>query len=102
MYQDGYTPLIHAASNGLLPVVEYLVERGADIDVTDTNVMSTVIQHRKSLCIFTYQHGNTPLSFATMLGRLPVVEYLLERGADIEAQCTVRDIIITHVKYEYV
>ena len=32
MYQDGYTSLIFAAMNGHLPMVEYLVEKGADME----------------------------------------------------------------------
>ena len=32
MYQDGFTPLMHAAMEGHLPVVEYLVEKGADME----------------------------------------------------------------------
>ena len=32
-YQHGYTPLINAAMEGNLPVLEFLVERGADMEV---------------------------------------------------------------------
>ena len=35
MYQDGYTPLIHAAEEGHLAVVEYLLEKGADMEAKD-------------------------------------------------------------------
>ena len=35
MYQGGDTPLLVAASAGHLSVVEYLVEKGAEIEVTD-------------------------------------------------------------------
>ena len=35
MYQYGSTPLMYAAANSHLPMVEYLVERGADIDAQD-------------------------------------------------------------------
>ena len=35
MDQSGSTPLICAASNGNLPMVEYLVERGADVNAKD-------------------------------------------------------------------
>ena len=34
MYQNEYTSLIWAAERGHLPVVEYLVERGADMEAT--------------------------------------------------------------------
>ena len=47
MYQDGYTPLIRAARNGRLPVVEYLVERGADMEAKDnvSDVISLMWNH---------------------------------------------------------
>ena len=41
-----------------------------------------------------HQIGATPLIFAASNGRLPVVEYLVERGADVEAQNNVSDGII--------
>ena len=34
-YQDGWTPLIFAAMEDHLPVVEYLVEKGADMEAKD-------------------------------------------------------------------
>ena len=43
MYQDGYTPLIYAAEGGHLPVVEYLVERGADMEAKDKYVSDVII-----------------------------------------------------------
>ena len=33
MIQDGYTALMHASKEGHLPVVEYLVQQGAAIDI---------------------------------------------------------------------
>ena len=36
MYQGGYTPLIWAAMDNRLPMVEYLVEKGADMEAKDT------------------------------------------------------------------
>ena len=35
MYQIGKTPLILAAENGNLPVVEYLLEKGANSNAQD-------------------------------------------------------------------
>ena len=40
-----------------------------------------------------YQYGFTPLSVAARNGRLPMVEYLMERGADMEAKDQVSDVI---------
>ena len=47
MYQIGWTPLIRAARNGRLSVVEYLVEKGADIEATDnvSDVISLMRNH---------------------------------------------------------
>ena len=39
------------------------------------------------------QGGRTALMFASMYGRLPVVEYLVEQGAVIDAQNEVRNSI---------
>ena len=39
------------------------------------------------------QHGNTPLMYAAGNGHLPVVEYLVEKGADMEAKNIVSDAI---------
>ena len=43
MDQGGSTPLIHAARNGDLPVVEYLLEKGADMEAKD--LVSDVISY---------------------------------------------------------
>ena len=40
-----------------------------------------------------YQNGNTPLMWAAWKGHLPAVEYLVERGADMEAKDDVSDVI---------
>ena len=47
MYQDATTPLINAAEYGHLPVVEYLVERGADLEAKDgvSHVINNVKPH---------------------------------------------------------
>ena len=40
------------------------------------------------------QDGNTPLTWAAMYGHLPVVEHLVERGADLEEKDNVSDVMI--------
>ena len=35
MYQNGCTPLLYAAVNGRFPMVEYLLEKGADPSAQD-------------------------------------------------------------------
>ena len=60
----GHSALWKAASNGHLPIVQYLVEQGADKEKT--------------------YGSNTPLMNASWYGHLDVVRYLLEQGADRE------------------
>ena len=64
---DGSTPLLYAASNGHLPVVQYLYKQGADKEARDAD-------------------DRTPLLYATDKGHLPMVQYLCEQGADKEAR----------------
>ncbi len=59
----GDFPLGMAAVGGHLPVVQYLVEMGADKDTANNS-------------------GVTPLYFAAQGGSLEVVQYLLQEGAD--------------------
>ena len=40
-----------------------------------------------------YQYGTTPLIDAAMNGHLPVVEYLVEKGVNMEAKNNVSDVI---------
>ncbi|XP_041103871.1 ankyrin repeat and SAM domain-containing protein 6-like [Polyodon spathula] len=62
---DGASPLMIAAVNGQLDVVQLLVERNADIDKQDS------------------VHGWTALMQATYHGNKDVVKYLLNQGADV-------------------
>ena len=47
MYQFGNTPLMHVAKDGRLPMVEYLVEKGADIEAGGvvSGVISLMCNH---------------------------------------------------------
>ena len=48
MHQDGTTPLLWAARNGHLPMVEYLVEKGANMEAKD-NVSDVVISYETNI-----------------------------------------------------
>ena len=49
-----------------------------------------------------YQHGFTPLIYAAVNGHLRVMEYLLEKGADMEAKDKVSDVISLTRSHTYV
>ena len=59
--------LLYASEEGQLPIVEYLILKGANIEAKGDG-------------------GKTPLHFACWVGRLKVVEYLISKGAYIEAK----------------
>ena len=54
LHQHKYTPLMYAAGNGYLPMVEYLVERGADMEAK--NIVSDVISLMWNHTHLTYAH----------------------------------------------
>ena len=51
--------MLHAAKNGHLPVVEYLLEKGAEIeaknDVSGVNDVIDLKPHKRHACIFVYE-----------------------------------------------
>lgn len=63
----GITPLHEAAGVGCVPVMELLLERGADLEAPD-------------------DHGYTPLHIACMESRPESVKFLLGRGARADAR----------------
>ncbi len=48
--KGGSTALIHASSNGHLPVVQWLVQSGADIEAKDDVSIFDVYTVRRSVC----------------------------------------------------
>ena len=63
-YAKSTPPLYYAASFGLTPVVEYLLDMGADLEVHGGRA------------------GATPINIAAYRGNLDTVKLLFERGAD--------------------
>lgn len=66
----GCTPLHWAVYYRYVPLVKYLLEHGAKVDVQATDEWSGMLQ------------GNTPLIVASYYGYYPIVELLLKHGAD--------------------
>jgi ankyrin repeat protein len=70
-YEDygnpGWTPLMAATASNTLEIVNYLLDKGADISLRNSN-------------------GSTVLDLACRRGRLKVVTLLLEKGADIHTK----------------
>ena len=64
---DGKTGLWLAASEGHLPVLEFLVSEGANVDATDKD-------------------GQTGLMMASCYGHLSVCEYLISQNCDVMIQ----------------
>ena len=60
------TPLHKACENGYLPIVDYLISKGANIEAKD-------------------KEGKTPLHYACSNNHSLIVGYLISKGANIEA-----------------
>ena len=83
------TPLIAAAFRSHLKIVEHLVEEGADIEKTDEVSILPNRRHKASarlgVCCLG-QLGRTAVEFAAMGSSMQVVAFLIEHGAQINAQ----------------
>ena len=100
MDNDGMTPLHWASQCGYTDIVDYLISKGAIINIQNANgytpfhvasfnghlsVVELLITKGTNINI----HGNndeTPLHIASERGHLSVVEYLINKGANINAQ----------------
>ena len=84
-----YAQVIQAVWRGDLAMIRSLVEEQmSDVNQNEVRIrkLSQAGDTRKCLCVCTYQNGTTPLIAAAITGHLPVAEYLVERGADLEAR----------------
>ena len=98
-YND-LTPLIFACFRGHLPIVEYLISKGADIEAKDKSGNSLIhFSSTRFLSIVQYliekrnidkdikgYEERAPLHHACNGGHLQIVEYLISKGANIEAK----------------
>ncbi|MGA2854740.1 MAG: ankyrin repeat domain-containing protein, partial [Verrucomicrobiota bacterium] len=98
-----WSALLNAASRGNKAMVEFLLERGADVNATDSNgatalhraaasgflsVAEVLIQHKANLEAHTSKQneGQTPLHRAATQGHPAMVALLAAKGADVNAR----------------
>ena len=103
--ENGGTCLHSASIMGSFPILQYLIEKGANIEVIseagtplhiacfDGNLQTVQYLIEKGADIEAKDwEEKTPLHCACSYGHLPIVQYLIEKGANIEAkddyQCT--------------
>eukprot|EP01041_Mallomonas_annulata_P004239 gene4239-8433_t len=82
---DGWCPLIYAASHLSVQWVESILDRGGNINIQNS-VNTTYISPKSSLELtltFLKQYGSSALGGAAFFGKTEIIEYLLRRGADI-------------------
>lgn len=80
--KHGLTPLMRAAADGSLAMVKYLVEHGADVNLTfdDYKKYAAYSVFGKRVEII----SPTALTLAGLNRHVDIVNYLLEKGADID------------------
>lgn len=98
-YDDGYWPLlISAARYGSIKCLSVLLDRGANIDTTRFNSLTsvhcaaangqtealTLLLDRGADVDDVENEGRTPLHYAVYVGHIECVQLLLERGANRE------------------
>ena len=82
--KDGFTPLYIAAQNGHEQIVQFLLEKGANVDLAD-QVILLIVSFSFHFLIFLFffknvKTGVTPLYIAAQNGHEQIVQFLLEKG----------------------
>lgn len=101
LLQDGGTPLFVAAQCGRLLVAQLLVRHGARIDA----VMNVTLSFYYFLTISNFTNSNktvfvllkdgaTPLFVASQNGHLPLVRFLIAKGANVNHKRKVNNSIL--------
>ena len=93
--KGGVTPLIEAVSKGHKSIVEYLLEKGANVDLPAYQVQVEILLLLmiyfffrfffiiSFFLIFLLKGGATPLFVAAERRHIQIVQLLLEKGANI-------------------
>ena len=75
-----------ACFSGHLNVTQYLIEKGADIHITNSVSARSILSPFPPNKTYLQQtHGSTALFYAAMSGEVLVVQYLVDNGAEINA-----------------
>ncbi len=80
MDENGWTPLLKAVSLGDRELAEYLVGKGADVNIRHESVLMT-----REGNISTYQEGITPVFLAVNKGNEKILKFLISKGANLNA-----------------
>uniref|UniRef100_A0A8C4NI16 Ankyrin repeat, family A (RFXANK-like), 2 n=1 Tax=Eptatretus burgeri TaxID=7764 RepID=A0A8C4NI16_EPTBU len=98
--EHGFTPLIWAAAHGQITVVDFLLQKGANVMALgqeresalalaaargDVAIVNLLLQSKADINIYDWNSG-TPLLYAVRGNHAGCVQMLLERGADITAK----------------
>jgi uncharacterized protein len=99
---DGFPVLALAAAFGHLPVAQYLLEQGGDLNAAATNgtgynaLTGAVASNHTEVVAwllengadanYRYANGHSPLLEAAANGNMKILELLLKHGADVHAQ----------------
>jgi cytohesin len=84
-HAEGCAPLHLAAVDGRLGMIDYLLSRGAEIDVVSTDPFAGLPVARPG----GHYIGKTPLHLAAGEGLVEVVRRLLERGATLDMRAAI-------------
>jgi ankyrin repeat protein len=91
------TPLFMASKNGSAPMIDALLNAGADANVVDSNgttplmlasasgsadAVKALLDHKAQVNVKDKAHGQTALMFAAALNRAGVIRVLMDHGAD--------------------